>query len=467
MKARRDEAVRARTGEAVSALMDWAVQPGQVLPETVRRRAALVLADDLGAIVTAADEPPVARMRAAFVASTAAPEVTVFAPRTSRLDRYSAAAANGLAATWCELDEGYRAVPCHAGAYVLPALLAEAEVRDTPNEDVLSAFARAYEITVRFARAFLFATMSVHPHAAFATLGAAAGVSLIRGHDASLLLAAVTGAASMAFAGPYGHAIEGALVRNAWTSTGAWIGLRSADFAEAGIGGLPETPYDTFFSALGTNVEPGLLVAGLGEDWSILGGYHKVFACCQYAHAAVEATLALHARLGGRGRRTHDLDEIVVETHPRGLTLTTVEPATVLAAKFSLPHAAAAVALTGTGGQRAFSESSLKDEDIARLRRRVQLVPHDAIGHWPNDRPSRVTWRFRDGETWTESCESARGGADRPFEESTLIEKLRETSAGFPAMAGVLARIIAGDEAAAGGSWRATVRAMTEEAVGR
>lgn len=36
----------------------------------------------------------------------------------------------------------------------------------------------------------------------------------------------------MTFAGSFGHAPEGALVRNAWTSAGAWIGLRSADWAE-------------------------------------------------------------------------------------------------------------------------------------------------------------------------------------------------------------------------------------------
>ena len=41
-----------------------------------------------------------------------------------RLDRFSAACANGMAITWCELDEGFRNASCHAGAYTLPALLA-------------------------------------------------------------------------------------------------------------------------------------------------------------------------------------------------------------------------------------------------------------------------------------------------------------------------------------------------------
>ena len=70
--------------------------------------------------------------------STAA-EATVFNRAAARVDRYSAAAANGTAATWCELDEGYRLAPAHAGAYILPALLAEAEATGADTLQVLRA----------------------------------------------------------------------------------------------------------------------------------------------------------------------------------------------------------------------------------------------------------------------------------------------------------------------------------------
>jgi 2-methylcitrate dehydratase PrpD len=56
---------------------------------------------------------------------------------------------------------------------------------------------------------------------------------------------------------------------------------------------------------------------------------------------------------------------IEVETHPRGLTLTAVEPPTVLSAKFSMPHAAAAAARLGTGGAAAFARATLDDPAIA------------------------------------------------------------------------------------------------------
>lgn len=456
-----DDALRRKTGDAVRRLLQWAAAaPERPLPEPVRRRAALILADDLGAMVAGSEEPTVERACRALAASGAAAEATVFARGAPRADRYTVAAMNGMAATWCELDEGYRPAPCHAGAYILPALLAETEAGPATLDDVLRLLAVAYEITARFASAFPFKVMTVHPHAAFATVGAAAGAALARGQDAETLLDSVSGAASMAFAGPYKHAIDGALVRNAWTAAGAWIGLRSADWAEAGIGGLPETPYDVFVGGLGTEAEPDALTHGLGEAWAVLDGYHKVFACCQYAHAAVEASLKLHERLDDK-RRAGDIAEIVVATHPRGMTLTTVEPPTTLSAKFSMPHAVAASAALGTGGQRAFTEAALDASDIAVLRRRVRLTAHPNIRPSPYDRPSRVSWRFADGDVWTEECASARGGADQPFDDSVLMDKLNENAgAVFPRMPAMLRGIVDGDETAMARRWRDAVAEM-------
>lgn len=454
-----DAALRARSGEALARLCHWAASAlATPLPGDVRRRAALVLIDDIGAALAAAREPEVERARAIEMASSRVSEAHVFAPGAAKLDRIAAASANGMAAAWAELDEGYRLAPCHAGAYIWPALVAEAEATGASVETTLSALAIAYDITARFARAYSFATMTVHPHAAFATIGAAAGIGILRRLDGTTLLAAITGAASMTFAGPYGHALDGALVRNAWTAAGAYIGFRSADWASAGIGGIPETGYDVFATCFGTDCRPEELDDGLGTSWAIRDGYHKIFACCQYAHSMVEAALELHQRLGpGAGLRVAAIE---VETHPRGLTLTNAAPPTVLSAKFSMLHAAAAVARLGTGGQAAFSKEALADPAIASLRRRVTLKPLDVIEPWPNDRAARLTWIMDDGARHTAACRNARGGADQPFDEATLMAKLSETTRMmFPAMANVFAGIL--DSTGADRPWSQVVAAAT------
>jgi 2-methylcitrate dehydratase PrpD len=461
--AKSDNPARAQAAANTRKLIAWAVEAvGKPLPEPVRRRAAIILSDDIGAMVAGSLETPVARARDGLLRSSSGMvEATVLAKGAPRADRYAAAAANGMAITWCELDEGFRNASCHGGAYTIPALLAEAEAQGRSVEEVLRALAVAYEVTTRVALAFPFPVFNVHPHAAFATIGGAAAASLVRRQDAKTMLSAVTGAASMSFAGPFDTAVEGALIRNAWTSAGAWIGLRAADWAEGGIGGNDVTPYDVFVGAYNTRPIPEALVEGLGSVWSVTNGYHKVFACCGYAHAAIEATLELLGRM--QRKKKDDIAEIVVEAAPGGQALRTVEPETVLAAKFSIPHAIAATVQLGTAGARAFTDDKLHDEGIAKLRKRVRLQPYPNVKPWPNDRPARVTMRFDDGAEMSAVVESARGGADKPFDEPTLLSKLAENAGSvFPAVPGALTDIIRGDKTLLAKGWREVVAHMVK-----
>jgi 2-methylcitrate dehydratase PrpD len=346
---------------------------------------------------------------------------------------------------------------------MIPALLAEAEAGEITTLEVLRALALGYEIVGRCAEAFPFSAMTVHPHAAFGTLGAAAAIGLVRGFQPDTLRAAVSAGVTMVFAGPYNHALEGALVRNVWTGISAWAGMRAADLAPLGFAGLAESAYDVFVGCFGTSANPAALTAELGQKWAITSGYHKLFACCQYAHSAVEASLALGTRLRESGRTPDDIAEIVVETHPRGMTLTEVDPPTVLSAKFSMPHAMAASAIRQTGGYTAFARDTLDDPAIARLRRAVRLRPYSPIEAWPKDRPARVTWRLSDGTVLTETVASARGGLDKPFEQDALLGKIEElTRDVFPAMPPVLHRLVREPRAMAATPWRTVVANMVK-----
>ncbi|MFZ9625097.1 MAG: MmgE/PrpD family protein [Burkholderiaceae bacterium] len=456
---------RELAGRELRALFDWTAEAAsRPLPRAAQRRAATILADDIGAIIAGSREPQVEKARAGFLAAASgAREATVFARAGAVTDRAAAACANGMAITWCELDEGFRLASCHGGAYAIPALLAEAEARGLTAEEVVRAVALAYELTTRIALAYPFPGFYVHPHAAFATIGAAVAVSLVRGHSAATMQAAVTGAASMTFAGPFDTAVEGSLVRNGWTAAGAWIGMQACNWAEAGIGGGIHTIHDVFATSFRTRVRLEALTAGLGEVWSVASGYHKMFACCNYAHAAVEACLQLRQRLDGRS--VDDIREIMVEAGPSGLALSAVEPETVLSAKFSMPHAVAATTRLGTGGAAAFTFDTLADPGISRLRERVRLVPCAEAGPPPHDRPGRVTWTFSDGASLTEFVLNPRGGADQPFDEPTLIAKLADNAgADCPRAATELAALIEGEAPALARGWRETAARIVEKA---
>ena len=73
-----------------------------------------------------------------------------------------------------------------------------------------------------------------------------------------------------------------------------------------------------------------------------------------------------------------------------------------------------------------------------------------------------MTWRFSDGQSWSEAVENARGGADQPFSTDELLHKIDElTQATFPAMAGVLRDLISHPQSMAALRWRDLVAQMT------
>ncbi|MEQ8398873.1 MmgE/PrpD family protein [Thalassobaculum sp.] len=453
----------ARIAEGLANLTRWSsTVRWSDIPPAIQRRAAVVLADDLAAIVAARDEPELIGLHDGMARSSGAAEATVFNARGQRLDRYSAATANGSAADWCELDEGYRRVICHAGLYCVPALLAEAEAIGASGEDTLRALAIGYETSARVARAFTWSTLTLHPHGSLAAVGAAATVAALRRLPAETAAAAIGSAATMVVPGPFNHTVQGALVRNVWPGVGAWSGLRAVDWATVGITGRPESLHDVYAAAFGGHTHPDELTVELGSAWALADGYHKLHACCQYAHSAVEAMLAALEQVPGGGA---SVKNIHIDTHWRGRKLDNVHPATTLAAKFSMQHILASTARHGHAGAEAFHASTLGDPATAALRETVSIGAFDPEPEWPNDRPARVTVEATDGTKVTQECLSARGGPDRPFDPAEIRDKIVGiVAAPYPAMAPLLERLIALDPALLAAPWDRTVADMTKGA---
>ena len=427
------------------------------IPEAVQKRAALVMCDDLGAIVAARGEPEVLALHDGIAGSAGAGEATVFNGRGHHLDRYSAALANGCAGDWAELDEGYRRVICHAGVYCLPALLAEAEAELHSTQDVLRALVIGYETVARVARVFTFSNLVLHPHGSLAAIGAAAAIASLRRVPQDQAVGAISSAATMVLPGPYTHPIQGSLVRNVWPGVAAQTGLRAVDWSGMGIRGLSSALHDVYADAFGARPDAKQLTEELGAAWAISDGYHKIFACCQYGHATIEATCKLLERVSAKR-----IESIHLETHKKAWIMDNPDPATTIAAKFSIQHIAATAAIHGGGDAEAFSSGSLRHPEVAALRQKVTTSPYEPLPDWPNDRPTRVTWTLDDGSTVSEEVLSARGGPDLPFKPDEIRTKIRNiVHVPYPDMSAVTDAILDLDQTTLSQSWRETVRTMT------
>lgn len=428
----------------VRALCQWAAAVRAAdIPPPAMQRAVRVLADDLSAIVGARDEPEVRRFHDRTLARAGAGEATVFRGGRPQTDRTSAAVANAVAADWLELDEGYRVTPCHAGLYVLPALLAEAEATNLAFGEMMRILVVAYEVVTRIARAWKVRETTMQSHGRYGAVGAAAGIALARSLGAEGLEKAISAAATLIGPAPRNHLAKGILVRNVWPAAGAWSGMMAVEWSECGIAGAPGAFEDVYGTVLGGEAVPARLTDGLGESWAILDGYTKIYACCQHLHSAVEATLGLR-EASLPPRRLEDVAAITVETHALALPLVNPRPHTTLAAKFSMSHAVAAALAMGSGGADAFAAATLADERLARLRERVRVEPWANVPPPPNDRPARVVVELAGGERLSAECLSARGGPDRPLPPETVLEKLSALAApAYPGVRGVLEELMA------------------------
>lgn len=413
-----------QTGQAFTDYLAWACKvEWPDLPASAQRCVVLILADDLAAALSARAEPEVARVHERLLASALAPVgASLLRPGLPRVATMQAAMGNGLAMGWNELDEGFRKAVCHAGLYVLPALLAVAEAEGASLKDLLRALVLGYETVTRVARGWRFPAMNIHPHALLAPVGAAAGVGFLRRLPSDQLSAAIACAATLGMAGPFNQALQGVLSRNVWAAQGAVAGLNAVEWSACGIGGDPSSLHSVYATALGAQADLSAWDLDADMGWGVESGYHKVNACCQYAHSTIEAVqqmLERHPALRGGSQ----VETIEIEVHPLGYALDDHGPRTTLGAKFSVPHAAAAAFLHGDGGVHSFDAASLQDPQLARLRRAVQLLPFQGVRAWPEDRPARVTVTTKDGGRFTTECWSARGGPDRPFDEADLWAK--------------------------------------------
>ena len=219
------------------------------------RRAGAAPADNIAATVAAEAEPRCGLHRQSSLSVRPPAEATVFNRTAASVDRYATAAANGPRRRGASSTRGYRLALAHAGACILLGLLAEAEAAAPETLQVSARRRSATRSSAVRAQAFPFAAMTVHlacrlRHARRLRPGS----GILRGYDADMPARHRPAGASMVFAGPYNHALEG----------GAWCAISgpesagrhfAADLAPLGLVASPRVPM-TSLSAASDTVDP-------------------------------------------------------------------------------------------------------------------------------------------------------------------------------------------------------------------
>jgi 2-methylcitrate dehydratase PrpD len=410
-------------GQEIERLAQFVAQTQwEDVPQAVQRHAKLVMLDTLGVILAGSERPEVQQLRERL-GGTAGTGATVFARGWPTQDPRTAALLNGIAGRSIELCEGLRFVSGQAAMQVLPGVLAVGEHAGSSGRDMLTAFVVGYDLAARISGGFTPRPLA-HQNGQVSLLAAAAAVARLRGLDAGGISRAMRIATVLLLTPSYTNAVAGATALNV---AGGMSGFAAALAPELALGGF-EAQADAIEEALGHLVGGGFTPAGLldelGASWHITRNYFRLYACCNPIHPALDCLQAALAELQPRPEQIARID---IATYRFASVMKNPDPPNYFASKYSLPHAAAVMAVRGHAGFAALDDTALTDPTIAALRHRVQVGEDPAMSALaPRLRPARVSVTLTDGRQATHSRDSHRGDFQQPFAESEIREKFRE-----------------------------------------
>jgi 2-methylcitrate dehydratase PrpD len=392
------------------------------LPPAVRERAALVIADSVGAVLGGLQEPEV-RALADYAARTG-PGPATLVGHGARVTPPLASLVHGTAGVTLELDEGHAHARGHAAVHAVWPALALGEAAGASGREVVTAMVAGYEVAARVGVACRL-RRPVHPFGTWGVLGAATVAAWFRGLDGRALREVLELAASYAITPSFATATQGATVRNTYPGVVNQLGLLAVELHGLGFRGERGGLRTAFGELLGEAFAPAALAEGLGERWELLRGYFKTHSACRYTHAAVDALLALRA--GEDGLRPADVVRVEVATYDAAARLDHPHPATPLAARFSLPYVVAATLVHGSAGPEVFAAARLGDPEVRRLAGAVHVVEDPALtAMTPACRPARVTLGLVDGRRLTKTVLGSRGDPDQPLGPDELARKFEQ-----------------------------------------
>src|SRR6202790_566219 len=210
------------------------------LPASTRRKCEDLLIDVVGFCVTALNEDYVESALAGWDDDG---PCTVIGHK-GRMNATGAAFVNGTAAHGEDFDDTFEGGPVHAGAVIVPAVLAACERHNPDGRMALVGIAVGTEILCRLSLVVPKAVHKAgfHPTAIFGAMGAAAGVGAALGLNAKQIVDALGIAGSMA-GGIIEYLAEGAWTKRMHAGWAAQSGIRAALLAQAGFVG-PRTVFE-------------------------------------------------------------------------------------------------------------------------------------------------------------------------------------------------------------------------------
>ena len=347
-------------------------------------------------------------------------------------DAFGAALVNGTAAHGEDFDDTFEGGPVHAGAVVVPAVIAACEREGLGGDRVLVGVAAGAELMCRLSLVSPKATHAAgfHPTAVFGALAAAGGVAAALRLPSPHIASALGIAGSMA-SGIIEYLAEGTSTKRMHAGWAAQSGIRAALMARGGFDGprtVLEGPHG-FYRAFAPSVKPDFdpLRRDLGRTWMMEQIAFKPYACGTMAQPFVDCAI----ELAEHGVRADDISEIICDV-AEGTVHRLWEPLAVkhrpptpYAAKFSTPYCMAVGFFDRRAGFAQFTPARVEDGAVLALASKIRYAinPDD---EYPRNFTGHLRAALKDGTGREIRRPYMRGGVHAPLSQEELEAKFMD-----------------------------------------
>ncbi len=345
------------------------------------------------------------------------------------LSAAGAAFVNGTAAHGEDFDDTFEGGPVHAGAVLIPAVLAACERHGASGAAALKGIAIGIETMCRLSTVAPTKAHKAgfHPTAIFGAAGAAAGVAVALGLNRKQTVDALGIVGSLA-SGIIEYLAEGTWTKRMHAGWAAQSGYRAALLARAGFSG-PRTVFEgvhgLFHGFANTrDGDYGALIGDFGTRWVTQTLAFKPYPCGTMTHPYIDCA----RRMAARGIKADDIVEMVCDVG-EGTVHRLWEPLAAkptpkngYAGKFSTPYCIAAGFVRGNVGLSDFTDAAVRDPAVVALAGKVRYRI-DPDNPYPRNFTGHIRATLRDGSVIEERQPHMRGGAHEPLTRADIEAK--------------------------------------------
>jgi 2-methylcitrate dehydratase PrpD len=391
------------------------------IPCDVVEHSKIIILDTLGAILAASNPRyPSSRIITDFVREQGCNEESTVVGRDFKTSSVNAALANATMGYMCDIEPHHVKAVLHEAAVLLPSAIAVGEMVGASGRDVIEAFVLGADIETRVALAVSPTGMyarGFHPTVVAGCFGSAVSAGKILGldHSESLNAFGLAGAQSSGLLAWESDKTE--MSRPFNPGIAARNGVTAALLANKGFAGpeVLEGKYSVFKAFSGES-HLGELLDGLGSRFEVMNFTFKRYSSCSFTHPGLDALLKM----------MHEADIEVEEIEWIEVSFPT-SGANLIDGSELKSHNIQYILSVGANRKQVTIDDILFEQDDERiwdLSKRVKLIHDDELDRvFPTRMPTIVKLRTRDGRTFEERVDSAKGTPENPITYEEIKQK--------------------------------------------